>query len=79
MVDFGEAADAVRLVPCAPAPSWAQRIIRHLAFDPARDDAAPVSGHDFRAQLDENLVAGVAMPRLVLRGEWPSRGTACGA
>ena len=61
-----------------PAAAGSEMIASHPALHSARHDAPALPSHDFRAQLDENLVACVSVPREVLRGEWPSHGATCG-
>jgi hypothetical protein len=52
-----------------------QREVAHLAFDAAGITAASAG---FDAFLEDFVEDGVMQGRLVLRGEWPQSGEACG-
>jgi len=60
------------------AAARAQRVVTHLALDPAGDGAAAARAHALRAQLAENQLHCVVTACVVLRGKWPPHGAVCG-
>ena len=60
------------------ATAGPEREVTHLALDAAGHRAAATGTDRLVAELVKNRLVSPLLLRVVLRGEWPPRGVACG-